>query len=86
MSRLDFLQQIVKDEKQMQREYDKAYRGIARLPLETGDPAKGKIVIDQTDQEAIEIIQNAIRQGAEMGEEEGIKQSLEEMKNKWPIP
>jgi len=83
MPRLQFLEKVVAIEDKLQRIYNQASRKIKTLPLKPGSQVYAKAAIRDADQDSEEIIYNIIRQGAEMGEEEAIREQLAEMKRRW---
>jgi len=83
MSRLQFLEKVVTIDNRLKRLYNQASRKIKTLPLKPDARVYAKAALRDADQESEEIIYNTIRQGAEMGEEEAIKETLTEMKRRW---
>ena len=83
MPRLQFLEKVVAVEDKLQRIYNQASRKIKTLPLKPGSQVYAKAAIRDADQDSEEIIYNIVRQGAEMGEEEAIREQLKEMKRRW---
>lgn len=83
MSRLEFLEKVIAIEDKLERLYSQASRKIKTLPLQPSSRTYAKAAIRDADQESEEIIYNTIRQGAEMGEEEAMREQLAEMKRRW---
>ncbi len=81
----NLVKQIDSVENKMESIYNQATRKVKKLPLSPASRSEGRAIIQHADQEAHEIIYNAVRQGAEMGNYEAIKAGLEEMKKKWKI-
>ena len=83
MSRLQFLEKVVAIEDKLARLYNQASRKIKTLPLKPGSQVYAKAAVRDADQEAKDIIYSTIKTGAEMGEEEVIRQTLTEMNRRW---
>ena len=83
MSRLEFLEKVVSVENRLKRLYDQASGKIKTLPLKPDARVYAKAALRDADQDSEEIIYNTIRQGAEMGEKEAIREQLAEMKRRW---
>lgn len=79
------VRQIDSVENKMESIYNQATRKVKKLPLSPASRSEGRAIIQHVDQEAHEIIYNAVRQGAETGNYEAIKAGLEEMKKRWKI-
>jgi len=83
MSRLEFLEKVVSVQDKLEGLYDNASRKIKTLPLKPGSQVYAKAAVRDVDQDSEEIIYNIVRQGAEMGEEEAIRETITEMKRRW---
>lgn len=83
MHRLQFLEKVVAIEDKLQRLYNQASRKIKTLPLKPGSQVYARAAVRDADQDAKEIIYNTIKTGAEMGEEEAIREQLKEMRKRW---
>ncbi len=83
MPRLQFLEKVVAIEDKLQKLYNHASRKIKTLPLKPGSQVYAKAAVRDADQDAKDIIYSTIKTGAEMGEEEAIREQLAEMKRKW---
>ena len=81
--RLEFLQRVVAVEDKLERLYGHASRKIKTLPLKPEARVYAKAAVRDADQDAKDIIYSTIKTGAEMGEEEAIRQTLIEMKRRW---
>ena len=77
------MEKVVTIDNRLKRLYNQASRKIKTLPLKPDARVYAKAALRDADQESEEIIYNTIRQGAEMGEEEAIKETLTEMKRRW---
>ncbi len=85
MSREEFLSKVMAVEDKLKAIHGQAARRIKDLPLIPASRAEAKAVQKYVDQESEEMIYNIIKQGAEAGEEEAIRQTLIEMKRRWGI-
>ncbi len=83
MSRLQFLEKVVAIEDKLQRLYNQASRKIKTLPLKPGSQVYARAAVRDADQDAADIIYSTIKIGAEMGEEEAVREQLAEMKRRW---
>lgn len=85
MSRLQFLEKVVAIEDKLQSLYNQASRKIKTLPLKPGSQVYARAAVKDADQDAKDIIYNTIRIGAELGEEEAMREQLAEMKRRWKV-
>ncbi len=85
MQRLQFLEKVVAIDDKLQRLYNQASRKIKTLPLKAGSQVYARAAVRDADQDAKDIIYSTIRTGAEMGEEEAVREQLAEMKRRWKI-
>lgn len=83
MTRLALLRHLTETEDGIQEIYDRAASELKKLSVDHKNRAEAKAIMEWADQEAQEIIYNAIRHGADLGEEEAIRQTLEVFKRRW---
>lgn len=83
MGRLEFLEKVIAIEDKLQRIYNQASGKIKTLPLKPGSQVYAKAAVRDADQDSRNIIYKTIKIGAEMGEEEAIREQLKEMKKRW---
>ena len=83
MGRLELLEKIIAIEDRLQRIYNQTSKKIKTLPLKPGSQVYAKAVVKDADEDARDVIYSTIKTGAEMGEEEAVREQLAEMKKRW---